>query len=95
MSPHAFPFILKKTCKFKRDQLVSYLNEYGIDTRDLFSSIPTQTPAYKFLNYKEGDFPVAEYVGNNGIHIGVHQEISDEDIEYIKEVMKKFLEING
>ncbi len=95
LSPHAFPFILKKTCKFKRDQLVSYLNENGIDTRDLFSSIPTQTPAYKFLNYKEGDFPVAEYVGNNGIHIGVHQEISDEDIEYIARVIKDFLNKNG
>ena len=95
LSPHAFPFILKDTCKFKRDQLVFYLNENGIDTRDLFSSIPTQTPGYKFLGYKEGDFPIAEYIGNNGIHIGVHQDIKDEDIEYIKEVMKKFLEING
>jgi len=95
LSPHAFPFILKERCKFKRDQLVWYLNENGIDTRDLFSSIPTQTPGYKFLGYKEGEFPVSEYIGNNGIHIGVHQDIKDEDIEYIKGVMKKFLKTNG
>ncbi|MCS7180707.1 MAG: DegT/DnrJ/EryC1/StrS family aminotransferase [bacterium] len=95
ISPHAFPFILKDNCKFTRDQLVTYLNENGIDTRDLFSSIPTQTPGYKFLGYKEGDFPVAEYIGNNGLHIGIHQEITEEDIEYIAETIKNFLEIYG
>ncbi|MCM8786407.1 MAG: DegT/DnrJ/EryC1/StrS family aminotransferase [Candidatus Omnitrophica bacterium] len=95
LGPHAFPFILKESCKFKRDQLVNFLNENGIDTRDLFSSIPTQTPGYKFLGYKKGEFPVSEYIGNNGIHIGVHQEITDKDIEYIEEVIKNFLKIYG
>lgn len=95
LSPHAFPFILKENCKFTRDQLVTYLNENGIDTRDLFASIPTQTPAYRFCGYKEGEFPVAEYIGKNGIHIGVHQEIGDEDIEYIDEKIRTFLERYG
>ncbi|MCM8832698.1 MAG: DegT/DnrJ/EryC1/StrS family aminotransferase [Candidatus Omnitrophica bacterium] len=95
LGPHAFPFILKENCKFTRDQLVNFLNERGIDTRDLFASIPTQTPGYKFLGYKEGDFPISEYIGNNGIHIGVHQEITDKDIKYIEQVLKEFIKENG
>ncbi|MFN4226868.1 MAG: DegT/DnrJ/EryC1/StrS family aminotransferase [Candidatus Ratteibacteria bacterium] len=95
LGPHAFPFILKENCKFKRDQLVNFLNKNGIDTRDLFASIPTQTPGYEFLGYKKGDFPVSEYIGDNGIHIGVHQEITDEDIEYIGNLIRKFIKENG
>ncbi|MFN3528132.1 MAG: DegT/DnrJ/EryC1/StrS family aminotransferase [Candidatus Altarchaeaceae archaeon] len=87
--------MLKENCKFKRDQLVNFLNQNGIDTRDLFASIPTQTPGYRFLGYKKGDFPVSEYIGENGIHIGVHQEITDEDIEYIGNLIRKFIKENG
>ena len=35
------------------------------------------------MGYNIGDFPNAEWVGNNGIHIGCHQYLTDEDIERI------------
>ncbi|WP_347275125.1 DegT/DnrJ/EryC1/StrS family aminotransferase [Candidatus Kuenenia sp.] len=70
--PHALPIIIQEKAKFTRDQLVTFMEKKGIDTRNLFSSMPTQCPGFHFLGYKLGDFPNAEYIGENGIHIGVH-----------------------
>ena len=82
IGPHAFPIIVKKGAPFNRGELANHLTRNGIDTRDLFSSMPTQCPGFAFLGYRPGDFPEAEYVGKNGLHIGVHQEIEEADIDY-------------
>lgn len=92
IGPHAFPMIVKEGAPFSRDQLVDYLDKNGIDTRDLFTSMPTQCPGFSFLGYKLGDFPNAEYIGNNGLHIGVHQDLGNEHIDYLVDTVEKFLE---
>lgn len=92
IGPHAFPMIVREGAPFSRDQLVDYLDKNGIDTRDLFTSMPTQCPGFSFLGYKLGDFPNAEYIGNNGIHIGVHQDLGDEHIDYLVDTVETFLE---
>jgi dTDP-4-amino-4,6-dideoxygalactose transaminase len=91
IGPHAFPIIVKEDAPFTRDELVDYFDKHGIDTRDLFSSMPTQCPGFAYLGHKLGDFPNAEYMGNYGFHIGVHQNIEDEHIDYIFSVLKSFI----
>ncbi|MCX8082093.1 MAG: DegT/DnrJ/EryC1/StrS family aminotransferase [bacterium] len=91
IGPHAFPVIIKKGVDINRNQLVDFLTKNGIDTRDLFSSIPTQCSGYKFLGYKKGNFPNAEYIGNNGIHIGIHQNIDKSLIDYIIKIFRDFI----
>ena len=91
IGPHAFPVIVGKNSKFGRDQLVSYLNKNGIDSRHLFLSMPTQCPGFKFLGYRTGDFPNAEYVGKNGLHIGIHQDLTVKHMKYFIEAVEKFL----
>jgi dTDP-4-amino-4,6-dideoxygalactose transaminase len=54
--------------------------------------MPTQCHGFGFLNYKIGDFPNAEYIGNNGLHIGVHQDIGEEEMQYIMDTLANFLE---
>lgn len=93
IGPHAFPIILKEGVGFTRDRLVDFLEKNGIETRSLFSSMPTQCPGFKFLGHKLGDFPNAEYIGDNGLHIGVHQDIDEEDIDYFISVVDRFLNI--
>lgn len=94
IGPHAFPIVLKEGVKFTRDQLVSFLEKNGVETRNLFWSMPTQCPGFKYLGYKLGDFPNAEYLGNNGLHIGVHQDLGKKHLAYFFEVLKKFLTSN-
>lgn len=95
IGPHAFPMIVRKRAGFSRDQFVDYLERNGIDTRDLFASMPTQCAGFAFLGHKLGDFPNAEYIGNNGLHIGVHQDLHEGHIDYFIHMVEKFLHKHG
>ncbi|MCD6578907.1 DegT/DnrJ/EryC1/StrS family aminotransferase [bacterium] len=88
-SPHAFPLVLKDE-KYDRDRLYNYLESKGIQCKTLFGSLPTQHNAFKFLGYKYGQFPVAEYVGKNGLHFGMHQYINNDDLVYISDTLKEY-----
>lgn len=87
--PHAFPVVLKDP-KYNRNKLYQYLESKGIQCKTLFGSLPTQHKAFEFLGYKKGDFPVAEYVGENSLHFGIHQYLNDNDLVYISKVLKEY-----
>jgi dTDP-4-amino-4,6-dideoxygalactose transaminase len=72
-------------------KLVDYLKKHGIDSRHLFLSMPTQCPGFEFLGYKLGQFPEAEYVANNGFHIGIHQELGRRELDYFVSSVEDFL----
>ncbi len=91
IGPHALPIIVREGKGFTRNQLVQHLEKNGIDTRDLFTSMPTQCRGFEFRGYKYGDFPNAEYIGRNGTHIGVHQDLGREECDYIIRTLKEFL----
>jgi len=91
IGPHAFPIIIRQGAPFTRDHLTNYLEKNGIETRDLFLSIPTQCPGFYYLGNKMGDFPNAEYIGNNGLHIGVHQDLGKEHVDYLFYTLRTFL----
>lgn len=91
IGPHAFPIVVRDDAPFSRDEFSHYLEGKGIDTRDLFSSMPTQCPGFAFLGYELGDFPNAEFLGTHGLHIGVHQELGERHIDYFIATVKKFL----
>ena len=91
LGPHAFSIILKDGVNFTKDEFVTYLEEQGVDSRNLFYSIPTQTQSYQFMGHKLGDFPQAEYCSDHGTHIGCHQDVGTAQMEYVVEVVGKFL----
>lgn len=96
IGPHAFPIIIGKGANFTRDELAERLSKRGIDSRNMFLSMPTQCPGFKFLGYKLGQFPVAEYIGSNGLHIGLHQDLNTEHMQYFIDILDEFLqEKNG
>jgi len=89
ISPHAFSLVLKDK-KYDRDKLYQYLESKGIQCKTLFGSLPTQHKAFQFLDYKYGQFPAAEYTGENGLHFGIHQYLSDDDILHIGQTLKAY-----
>lgn len=93
IGPHAIPIIVNEGAPFTRAELTQHLEKNGIETRTLFASMPTQCPGFAYLGYKLGQFPVAEYMGHHGIHIGVHQDVGIEDMEYVLEVLGAFLNL--
>jgi dTDP-4-amino-4,6-dideoxygalactose transaminase len=89
VAPHAFPLVLKDPSLDAR-ALYRHLEAKGIQCKTLFGSLPTQHPAFAFLGYRPGEFPVAEYIGENGLHFGCHQYLTDEDIEFAAEVLHEY-----
>lgn len=91
IGPHAIPIIIQEGAPFSRVELSQYLEHHGIETRTLFNSMPTQCPGFEYLGYKYGDFPNAEYIGNNAIHIGCHQDVGISDMDFVLETITEFL----
>jgi len=56
----------------------------------LCSEAYTQHQAFKFLNYKHGQSPAAEYVGENRLHFSIHQYLNDDDLLYISDTLKGY-----
>ncbi|MCK5580176.1 MAG: DegT/DnrJ/EryC1/StrS family aminotransferase [Candidatus Omnitrophica bacterium] len=95
IGPHAYSIIVREGLGFTKDEFVSYLDQEGVDSRNLFYSMPTQCPSYAFLGHQLGDFPEAEYCSDNGTHIGIHQDLGRENMDYVADVTEKFLQSKG
>ena len=89
VSPHAFSLTLKNP-RFNYQKLYSFLESKGVQCKRNFGSMPTQHKAFKFLGYKLGEFPEAEYVGDNGLHFGIHQYLSKENLDYASDVLHEY-----
>lgn len=73
-----------------RTELVDYLKENGIAT-GVYYPVPIHLQkAYKDLGYKEGDLPNAEYLSHRTFAIPMFAELTDEEKEYIVDILKKF-----
>ena len=94
IGPHALPIVVQDKAQFTRNTLAEHLEKNGIDTRNLFSSMPTQCSGFGFLEHKIGDFPNSEYIGNHGIHIGVHQDLGKQECDHVLDTVEKFLSEN-
>ncbi|MDD3012591.1 MAG: DegT/DnrJ/EryC1/StrS family aminotransferase [Candidatus Gastranaerophilales bacterium] len=66
-----------------RNQVMQQLNDKGI-AASIHYPIPLHLqPAFKFLGYKKGDFPVSENITNRILSLPMFPELSKEQIEYI------------
>lgn len=84
----AFPLTLREGAPFTRDGFVRWFEEHDIQTRPIFSGNITRHPAFREL-YK--DMPNADYVMRNGILLGIHQGMTEEQIDYIKQTFREFI----
>lgn len=94
IGPHGLPVIVQEAAKFTRDDLVQHLEKNDIDTRNLFQSMPTQCAGFAYLGYECGQFPNAEFMGLQGLHIGVHQDLGRAECDYFLDKVAEFLEEN-
>lgn len=90
---HAFmmyPILIKNPKIIKRD-LIQFLESNGIETRDLLPLINQKPYVERFGNLEEKN-PVAKNINQNAFYIGCHPELKKEDIKYMADMIKKFLE---
>ena len=81
-----FPIVLRKQ---KKENIVNYLESRGIETRDMMPLI--NQPIYqKLFKINVKNYPVADWINNNGFYIGCHQYLTRDDLDYIIKIFKRF-----
>jgi len=89
VGPHAFSMIVKDEAPFTKEDFVSYLSKKGIDNRNLFYCIPTQCEPYK--KYCSNTYAESEFCSNNGTHIGIHQDLSINQLQYVIKKISEYI----
>jgi dTDP-4-amino-4,6-dideoxygalactose transaminase len=79
----------------KRDELRLFLNEVGVGT-EIYYPIPMHLQeCFLGLNYKKGDFPVAEYAALHTLALPIYPELSDDQLAYVVEKISAFYKLKG
>ncbi|MBQ6461087.1 DegT/DnrJ/EryC1/StrS family aminotransferase [Candidatus Saccharibacteria bacterium] len=74
----------------KRDELIKYLEQNNIQALIHYPVPPHLQEAYRDLGYKKGDFPIAEEYANTVVSLPLYIGMTDEEIEYVIEVINRF-----
>lgn len=84
-----FPMVLKTG---DRDSLLMHLEKNGIETRYLFPLL--DQPIYQKLfpgEYRK--FPVAQHLAERGFFIGMHQNLTRDDMKYVSDVIHDYFDV--
>lgn len=89
--PHSTHVFHQYTLKVeRRDELQVYLKERGIASMVYYPFPAHLQPAYAYLNYKAGDFPVAESLCHQVLSLPIHSESNEEEVLYICQTIREF-----
>ena len=79
----------------KRDELRLFLNEARVGT-EIYYPIPMHLQeCFWDLNYKKGDFPMAEYAALHTLALPIYPELSDDQLAYVVEKIAAFYKLKG
>ena len=88
----AFPLVIKSNNKFRRKQLQIFFEDNNIQTRTIFTGNILKQPVMFEKRYRKvsNSETIANDVMKNGILIGCHQGLGNDDLHYIFHIFKKF-----
>ena len=73
-----------------RDKLQKYLKENGIGTNIYYPLCLHLQECFKYLGYKEGDFPIAEEASKHVLAIPMYPELNEDKQEYVVNKIAEF-----
>jgi len=85
---HVYHLYVIKTDK--RDDLKEFLQQKGIGTAIHYPIPPHLQKAYSHLNFKKGDFPIAEKLANQSLSLPIYPGLSNDQVIYICDSIKEF-----
>jgi CDP-6-deoxy-D-xylo-4-hexulose-3-dehydrase len=91
--PSWFGFLIsiRPGAGFTRNDLTGYLEQNGIETRNLFSGNLTRQPAYINIRKRQvGELTNTDFVMNNTFFVGVFPGLDAPRIEYMLDCFNKF-----
>lgn len=94
-APFGFILTIREGMNFTRTELVQFLNERKIATRNLFGGNLTRQPGFvgkgRIADSVSSSLPKSDIVMTNTFWIGCHPEITNEMIEYIVGTFVEFV----
>jgi CDP-6-deoxy-D-xylo-4-hexulose-3-dehydrase len=88
-----YPITVIKNGYFDKDDLVSYLEKRGVETRPVMAGNMVRQPVMKYIQHGvSGRLINSEYITENSFLIGNHQGIDEKKRKYVADVMIKFLD---
>lgn len=84
-----FPFVIDLHAPdwLTKPALTAWLNEAGVETRDIPSLL--DQPAYAI---NPADFPVSAELLEKGFYVGCHQDLNSDDIQYVLDTIYEFVD---
>ena len=79
----------------RRDELLSYLQQNGVEAKVHYPVPVHLQPAAKGLGYQEGDFPVSEGDSRSILTLPAHQHLTREELDYTVEKIYRFYRGSG
>ena len=91
--PSWFCFLLTVRANqgYSRNELVEFLNQNNIETRNLFAGNLLRHPAYRDITHRVvGSLTKTDFIMNNTFFVGTYPGMTDEKIEYMTEKFHEF-----
>jgi len=90
-SPFGFPVIIKSD-KVHRFEIIKFLEDRKIRTRPIFAGNITRHPMMEHINYMvDGSLTGCNYIMENSFWLGVHPELSKDQLDYVALSFEEFL----
>lgn len=85
-----YPIVVKKSAPFSKKQITEFLESHNIESRPMLPLLnqPIYVKLYGDIEYQ---YPVAQWINQNGFYIGCHHGLTEEDLEYVISVIDNFM----
>tara|TARA_S200000501_G_scaffold378862_1_gene444310 strand:+ start:878 stop:2083 length:1206 start_codon:yes stop_codon:yes gene_type:complete len=89
----AYPLIIQENKNFSRTDLQVFLEKRNIQTRVIFTGNILRQPGFENINCvgKPDDFPNSDQIMKNGILIGCHHGLTDQQIKHVHDSFELFI----
>ena len=77
--------------KENRDSVIEEMRRKGVETRGYFSPIHLQPFYRKELEYKEGNFPITEFISERTVALPFYTTMKEMEINYVVESLKEII----
>ena len=86
-----YPIMVRDDAPFTTKQIVTFLEEWGIETRPIMSGDYTRHPLFHLYDHRiHGELSRAAFIHKHGFIVGVHGGITHEDREYMAKTFEDF-----
>ncbi|MDX2471610.1 MAG: lipopolysaccharide biosynthesis protein RfbH [SAR324 cluster bacterium] len=87
-----FPITIQPTAKFKRVDLLKFLDSHKIGSRLLFAGNLTRQPYFAGKRFRKvGELPNTDLVMNNAFWVGIYPALTEEMLDFIAAKITEFV----